>query len=134
MDGVFSGRRQSFQHHRQPVEDCSPGRGEIAQDGGIRSGTFHGEMNRCSESQGWTTACSTMPESDGKGQEEDIPKQEASCWFARHSLLATSGANLYPPGVWFADVMSSFSGIIFVLLCFRLYAFIEAEALRSIVL
>ena len=26
-------------------------------------------------------------------------------------LIAQSGANLYPPGVWFADVMSSFSGI-----------------------
>ena len=30
---------------------------------------------------------------------------------------ATSGANLYPPGVWFADVMSSFSRVTFALFC-----------------
>ena len=29
VDGVFSGRSQSFRHqHRQVVDDCSPGRGE----------------------------------------------------------------------------------------------------------
>ena len=33
-------------------------------------------------------------------------------------ILATSGANLYPPGVWFADAMTSFSGVTFVLFCF----------------
>ena len=37
---------------------------------------------------------------DGKDQGEDSPKQACSCWFARHSWLATSGANLYPPGVF----------------------------------
>ena len=49
--------------------------------------------------------------------------------------------NLYPPGVWFADAMTSYSGVTFVLFCFvllsfifRLYAFVEAAALRSIVL
>ena len=45
--------------------------------------------------------------------------------------------NLYPPGVWFADAMAFFSGVVtFVLFCFvfRPYAFIEAAALRSIVL
>ena len=50
---------------------------------------------------------------------------------------------LYPPGVWFADdAMTSFSGVTFVLfvflalLCFvfRLHYFVEAVALRSIVL
>ena len=30
----------------------------MAQDGGTRGETFHGEMNRCREGQGWTTACS----------------------------------------------------------------------------
>ena len=30
------------------------GRGLIAQDGGTRGGTFHGEMDRCRESQDWT--------------------------------------------------------------------------------
>ena len=98
---------------------------------------FHDEMDRCSESQGRTKACSRMPERDAKAQGEDSPKQAGSCWFARHCLVATSGASVYPPGVWFADViMSSFSGVIimFVLFRFHPYAFIEAAALRSIVL
>ena len=38
-------------------------------------------------------------------------------------FIATSGANLYSPGVWFADVMTSFSGVTFVLLCFALLRF-----------
>ena len=54
--------------------------------------------------------------------------------------IATRSANLYPPGVWLADAMTSFSGVTIVLfasLCFvfRLYAFfVEAAAFRSIVL
>ena len=82
-DGVFPGRPQSFRHQRRPADDCSPGRGEMAQNGGTRGGTFHGEMDRCRESQGWTTACSRMPERDRKNKEEDSPKQAGSCWFAR---------------------------------------------------
>ena len=35
------------------------------------------------KNQGWTTACSGMPERDGKNQGEDSPKQAGSCWFAR---------------------------------------------------
>ena len=31
------------------VDDCSPGRGGMAQDGGTRGGTFHGKMDRCTE-------------------------------------------------------------------------------------
>ena len=83
----------------------------MAQDGRTGRRTFHGGMDRCSESQGWTTACSRMPERDGKYQGEDNPKQTGSYWFVRHCRLATSGVNLYPPGVWFADVMSPFSGV-----------------------
>ena len=62
-----------------------PGRGGMVRDGGTRSGTFHGGMNRCRESQGWTTACSSMSERDGKDQGEDSPKKAGPCWFARHS-------------------------------------------------
>ena len=40
----------------------------MAQDGGTWGGTFHGEIDRRRESQGWTTACSSMPERDGKDQ------------------------------------------------------------------
>ena len=59
---------RSFRHQRRPVDDCSPGRGGKAQNGGSRAGTFHGKMDRCRESQGWTSACSGMPERDGKDQ------------------------------------------------------------------
>ena len=79
VDGVFPGRPQSFRYQCRPVEDCSPGRGGTAQDGGTRARTFGGEMDRFRESQGWTTACSSMTDRDGKDQEEDIPKQACSC-------------------------------------------------------
>ena len=69
VDGVFPGRSQSFRHQRRPVDDCSPGRGGMAQNGRARGGTFHGKMDRCRENQGWTAACSGMPERDGKDQE-----------------------------------------------------------------
>ena len=62
---------QSLRHQRWPVDDCSPGRGGMAQDGGTRDGTFHGEIDRCRGSQGWATAWSTMLERDGKEQGED---------------------------------------------------------------
>ena len=72
-------------YQRRPVDNCcSPGREGMAQDGGTRGGTFHGEMNHCRKSQGWITARSSMPEHDGKGQEEDSPKQAGCSWFARH--------------------------------------------------
>ena len=47
VDRVFPGRPQSFRHQRRPVDDCSPGRGGMAQNGGIRGGTFHVKMDRC---------------------------------------------------------------------------------------
>ena len=83
VDEVFTGRPQSFQHQRRPADDCSPGRGEMKQNEGTEGGTFHNEIDRCRESQSWTTTCSRMPERDGKDQEEDSPKQPGLCWFAR---------------------------------------------------
>ena len=38
--GVFHGRPQSFRHQRRPVDDCSPGRGGMAQNGRTRGGHF----------------------------------------------------------------------------------------------
>ena len=58
-------------------------RGNGAERGKTRGGTFHGKMNRCRKNQGWITICSGMPERDGKDQGEDSPKQAGSCWFAR---------------------------------------------------
>ena len=77
------GRLQSFRHQRRPVDDCSPEREGMAQKGGTRGGTFHGEMDRCRKNQGWTTAWSGMPERDEKNQGQGSPKQAGSCWFAR---------------------------------------------------
>ena len=85
VGGMFPGRLQSFQHQRRPVDDCSPGRGGMAQDGGKRGITFHDEIEKCKESQGWTSTYGSMPERDGNDQGEDSPKQADSCWFARHS-------------------------------------------------
>ena len=67
----------------------------MAQDHGTRGRTFLGEMDRCRESQGWTAACSSMPERDVKDKVKDSPKQPGSDCFARHCCLAISGANLH---------------------------------------
>ena len=50
VDGVSPGRPQSFRDQRRPVDDSSPRRRGMMQDGGTRGGTFHGEMDRCRES------------------------------------------------------------------------------------
>ena len=70
-----------------------------------------------------------MSECDGEEQGENGPKEAgSSCCFAHH----TSGVNLYPPDVWFADVIS-LSCVMFVLFRFRLSSFTRAAAFRSIV-
>ena len=69
VGGAFLGRPQGFRHQRRLVDGCSLGRGEIAQGGGIRGGMFLGEINRCRESQDWTTACNSMRERNDEDQE-----------------------------------------------------------------
>ena len=51
VDGLFPGRPQSFRYQCRPVDDCSPGQGGMAQDGGTRGGTFHDEMDCWSEAR-----------------------------------------------------------------------------------
>ena len=80
VDGVFPGRPQSFRHQRRPVDDCSPGRGGMAQNGRTRGGIFHGKMDCFRKNQGW----SGMPERDGKDKGEDIAQSKR----ARAGLLA----------------------------------------------
>ena len=48
-----------------------------------------GEMDRCRDNQGWTTACSRIPERHGKDQGEDSPKQ-CGLVLVRSPLLAMS--------------------------------------------
>ena len=58
----------------------------MSQDGRTRGGTFHGEVDRCRESRGWTTACSSVlkRDDDGKDQGEDSPNSK----WARAGSLA----------------------------------------------
>ena len=70
VDGVFPGRPQIVRRQCRPEDD----EGEWRRTAEQRGGTFHGEIDRCRESQGWTTACSSMSERDGKDQGEDSPK------------------------------------------------------------
>ena len=106
----------------------------MAQSGGTRGGTFHGEMVCCRESQGWTTACSRMAERDGKDQEED---SKASGLVLVRSPLLTSRKwrELVASGRLVCRCHDVFlwSYVRFVLLRFRIFAFIKAAALRSIV-
>ena len=113
VDRVFPGRPQSFRYQRRQVDDCSPGRGGMAQDGGTRGGTFHGEINHCKESQGWTTACSSssMSGRDGKDQRQDSPKQAGSC---AGSLAIVDKPQVARTCILGADVVLSFSGVTFV--------------------
>ena len=107
----------------------------MAQNGRTRGGTFYGEIDCYRENQGWTTACSGMPERDGKNQEEDSPKQAGSCW--RSPLLTShTWRELVSSERLVCRCHGIFSLVRFILFCFvfRLYAFVEAVALRSIVL
>ena len=81
-----------------------------------------------------------MPERAVKDQEEEGPKQVSLCWFVRPCRLGASGVNLCPPGAFGLRISLRLSLVLrlfcFALLCFvfRLYAFVDAAALRSIVL
>ena len=81
---VFPGRPQSFRHQRRPGDDCSPGRGGIAQNGGTRAEHFMAKWIVAEKTRaGLRHAVSRMPERDGKDQGEDSLKQAGLCWFAR---------------------------------------------------
>ena len=77
---------QSIGEKKQSKHLLSPRRGEIAQDNGTKGGTFHGEMDRCRESQGWTTACSIVvcPNVTGRTTKESITQSK----WARAGSLA----------------------------------------------
>ena len=84
VDGVPSGRPQSFRYQDRPVDDHSPGRGGMAYDSQTRGGAFHDEVDRGREGQGCITSCNSVSERDGKDQKEGSTKQANSYWFARH--------------------------------------------------
>ena len=50
----------------------------MTQSGGTRGGTFHVEMDRCRENQGWTTACSVVcPNVTGRTKEKIAQSKRA---------------------------------------------------------
>ena len=115
----------------------------MAQNGRTRGGTFHGEMDRCRENQGWTTACSGMPERDGKNQEDKTRLNKASGLVLVRSPMLTSHKWREHVCILRAFGLQMpwrfFSGVTFVLFCFvfclyHIYAVVEAGARRSIVL
>ena len=57
------------------------------------------------------------PNVTGRTKEGIAQNKACSCWFARHSCLATSGAKLHPPGV-FADSISPFLALFCLVLSF----------------
>ena len=69
VDGVFLGRLQSFRYQRRPVDDCSPGRGGMAQVGATRGGMFHGEMGRCREARAELRYAVICPNLTGRTKE-----------------------------------------------------------------
>ena len=55
----------------------------MTQDGRIRGGTFQGEIDRCRESQGWTTACSGMTNVTGRTKKRMSQSKRANAgWLA----------------------------------------------------
>ena len=72
------------------------------------------------------------PNVTGRTKKRIAQSKRGLCWFALPCRLATSGANVYPPGVWFADVMMSFSGVMFGLFCF-VFVFILSLKARPFV-
>ena len=55
---------QSFRYQHRQVNDCSSEGGRMPHYSGTSGGTFHGEIDRWKESQGWTAARRSMPERD----------------------------------------------------------------------
>ena len=96
---------------------CSPGRGGMAQDGGTRGGTFHGEMNRCRQSQGCTRVQYAVVYSNVTGRTKKRitqSKQGCSCWFARHKSQVARTCILR--AFFGFPILLSFSGVTFVFL------------------
>ena len=63
------GRSQSFRYQCRQVNDYSPGRRGVVQDGGTRDGTCHGKIDPSRKSQDWTTACRYMSKRGGRANE-----------------------------------------------------------------
>ena len=114
------------------MDDCSPVRAGIVEDGGTRGGAFHGEMDRCRESyRAGLRHAVVCPNVTGRTKE-----RIAQCKRARAGCLALVDKPPVARTCILRVLMTFFFGVtfVFVLLRLRLYIFVEAVALRSIVL
>ena len=77
VDGVFLGRPQSLRDQRRPVDDWSPERGGMAQDGGTRGGTFHGEWIAVEEAKAGLRHAVVCPNVTGRTKESIAQSKRA---------------------------------------------------------
>ena len=78
MGCVLDDLTQSFRHHRRPVtDDCSPGRGGMAQNSRTRGGTFHGKMNRCRKPKAALRHAVVCPNVTGRTKERIAQSKRA---------------------------------------------------------
>ena len=111
---------------RRPVDGCSTGPGEMAQNGRTRGGTFMAKWIVADKIKAGVLHAVVCPNVTGRTK-----KMIAQSKRARASSLA-----LVPSGRLVCRCHGVFLWcfVCFVLLRFRLYAFVEAAPLRSIVL
>ena len=141
MDGLFPGQPQSFRHQRRPMDDCSPGRGGewrrtaeqraehfmakwIAAEK-AKAGLRHAEV--CPSVTGETTKRTAQIKRARAGSLAlvDSPQVARTCILRAFDLQMSLRLSL---------VLLRLFCIAFAFLSFRLYDFVEAAALRSIVL
>ena len=65
--GCFPGRPQNSRHQHRSVDDCSPGRGRMAQNGRTGGGIIYGEIDRCRESQAGLRHAVVCPNREREG-------------------------------------------------------------------
>ena len=134
VDGVFPGRPESFRRQRRPVGDSSPGRGWMAQNGGTRGGTFHREMHRSKKARTGLQHAVICPIVTGRTK---VNLAQSGLVLVRSPLLTShKWRELVSSGRLVCRYHEVFLWcyLCLVYLCFRLYAFVEATAFRSIVL
>ena len=80
--GCFLGDLRAFGINADQWTTAAQDEGEWCRtaEQGAENSWRNGSLQR---KPGWTTACSRMPERDGKDLGEGSPKQAGSCWFAR---------------------------------------------------
>ena len=135
VDGVFPGRPQRSRHQRRPVDDCSPGRGGMAQNDGTRGGTFLAKWIAAEKARAGLRHTVVCPNMTGRIKKR-TPKASGLVLVRSPLLTSHKWREFVSSGRLVCRCQDVFLWfyLCFVLLLFRLHAFVEAAALRSIVL